>query len=70
MNGFNDCLLDICDLSGSHLVDKGLHLSLADLTIVINVEGGENRVELFFWESVLLTYLSQVGCHEALHFTH
>jgi len=62
--------LDISNLSGSDLVDKGLHLYLANLTIMINVEGSENRIELFFWESVFLSDLSQVGGHEALHFTH
>ena len=67
VNFLSDGLLNILDLNSSDLFDELLHLSLADLSIVIFIDGPENSVELFLRESVGLVYFGQIGDDKASH---
>jgi hypothetical protein len=67
VNFLSDGLLNILDLYSSDLFDELLHLSLADLSIVILIDGPENSVELLLRESVGLVYFGKIGDDKASH---
>lgn len=67
VNFLSDGFLNILDLNSSDLFDELLHLSLADLSIVVFINGRENSVELLLRESVGLVYFGQVGDYKASH---
>lgn len=67
MNDIGNCLLNVSDSSGSNLLDELLHLSLANLAIVVIINLGEHGVELLLGESVLFSDLNEIGNDESLH---
>ncbi len=67
MNLLSNSLLNILDLDSSDLFDEVLHFGLADLSVVVFIDGTKNSVELLLWESVCLIDLSEVSNHKASH---
>jgi hypothetical protein len=67
VNFLSNGLLNVLDLNSSDQFDKLLHLSLADLSIVVFIDFSEDSVELLLWESIGLINLGKVGDNKASH---
>jgi hypothetical protein len=62
-------VLNVLDLNSSDFFNEILHLGLANLSVVVFIDGTEYSVELLLGKSVSLVYFGKVGNHKASHFS-
>jgi hypothetical protein len=67
MNNICNGLLNVGDLGGPNFVNECLHLFLADLSVIVQIELIKHPVELFIVKSAPFTSLGEILSDEWLH---